>query len=182
MNHAGIQNGNNPQEDSSPFCCSVEVFRVYRNHFPETCHEYVTWTSFFLDKISDDQYIPSWKYIGDAMREFIKVLKALSDPNRVKLVKLLQKEEICVCKLQAALGIAQPTVSKHLKILEDAGLVSRRKEGLWAHYSLTDGGRSPYAASLLGNLRHWLDDDPEVRDLIEKSEAIRREDLCDTHV
>jgi ArsR family transcriptional regulator len=114
------------------------------------------------------------------MKEFIKVMKALSDPNRVKLVKMLQKGEICVCKLQAALGIAQPTVSKHLKILEDAGLVSRRKEGLWAHYSLTDGSRSPYAASLLGNMMHWLSNEPGVRDLIEKSEAIRRENLCGT--
>jgi ArsR family transcriptional regulator len=115
------------------------------------------------------------------MKEFIKVMKALSDPNRVRLLKMLQKREMCVCEIQAALGIAQPTASKHLKILEDAGLVSRRKEGLWAYYSLTDGSRSPYAASLLGNLRHWLDDDPGIRDLIEKSEAIRREDLCGTH-
>ena len=116
------------------------------------------------------------------MKEFIKVMKALSDPNRVKLVKMLQKRTMCVCEVQASLGIAQPTVSKHLKILESAGLVDRKKEGLWVNYSLTDGGRSPYAASLLGNLKHWLDDDPGVRDLITKSEAIRREDLCGTHV
>jgi ArsR family transcriptional regulator, arsenate/arsenite/antimonite-responsive transcriptional repressor len=115
------------------------------------------------------------------MKEFIKVMKALSDPNRVMLVKMLQKRTMCVCEVQAALGIAQPTVSKHLKILEGAGLVDRKKEGLWVNYSLTDGGRSPYAASLLGNLRHWLADDPGIRDLIEKSEALRREDLCGTH-
>jgi ArsR family transcriptional regulator, arsenate/arsenite/antimonite-responsive transcriptional repressor len=114
------------------------------------------------------------------MKEFIKVMKALSDPNRVKLVKMLQKRTMCVCEVQAALGISQPTVSKHLKILEGAGLVDRKKEGLWVNYSLTDGGRSPYAASLLGNLRHWLADDPGIRDLIEKSEALRREDLCGT--
>jgi ArsR family transcriptional regulator len=113
-----------------------------------------------------------------AMKEFIKVMKALSDPNRVKLLKLLQKEEICVCKLQAALGIAQPTVSKHLRILEDAGLVSRRKEGLWAHYSLTNGSRSPYAASLLGNLRHWLADDPNIIAVSERSSNIREEERC----
>ncbi|MEK6655796.1 MAG: metalloregulator ArsR/SmtB family transcription factor [Thermodesulfobacteriota bacterium] len=112
------------------------------------------------------------------MKEFIKVMKALSDPNRVKLLKMLQKRTMCVCEIQAALGIAQPTVSKHLKILEDAGLVGREKEGLWVNYSLTDGSRSPYAASLLGNLRHWLADDPGIRDLLEKSDAIRREDLC----
>jgi ArsR family transcriptional regulator len=114
------------------------------------------------------------------MKEFIKVMKALSDPNRVKLLKMLQTRTMCVCEIQAALGIAQPTVSKHLKILEDAGLVGREKEGLWVNYSLTDGSRSPYAASLLGNLRHWLADDPGIRDLLEKSDAIRREDLCGT--
>jgi ArsR family transcriptional regulator len=115
------------------------------------------------------------------MKEFIKVMKALSDPNRVKLVKMLQKRTMCVCEVQAALGIAQPTASKHLKILEGAGLVYRKKEGLWVNYSLTDGGNSPYAASLLGNLMHWLADDPGIRDLLEKSEAIRREDLCGPH-
>jgi len=114
------------------------------------------------------------------MKEFIKVMKALSDPNRVKLLKMLQKRTMCVCEIQAALRIAQPTVSKHLKILEDVGLVGREKEGLWVNYSLTDGSRSPYAASLLGNLRHWLADDPGIRDLLEKSDAIRREDLCRT--
>ena len=112
------------------------------------------------------------------MREFIKVMKALSDPNRVKLLKMLQKRMMCVCEIQAALGIAQPTVSKHLKILEDAGLVGREKDGLWVNYFLSDGGRSPYAASLLGNLMHWLADDPGIRDLLEKSDAVRREDLC----
>ncbi|MCL5807725.1 MAG: metalloregulator ArsR/SmtB family transcription factor [Deltaproteobacteria bacterium] len=115
------------------------------------------------------------------MKEFIKVMKALSDPNRVKLLKMLQRRMMCVCEVQAALGIAQPTVSKHLKLLEDAGLVDRKKEGLWVNYSLTDGSRSPYAASLLGNLRHWLSDDPGIQDLLEKSESVRRADLCGTH-
>jgi ArsR family transcriptional regulator, arsenate/arsenite/antimonite-responsive transcriptional repressor len=115
------------------------------------------------------------------VKEFIKVMKALSDPNRVKLLKMLQMRMMCVCEVQAALGIAQPTVSKHLKLLEDAGLVNRKKEGLWVNYSLTDGSRSPYAATLLGNLRHWLADDPGIRKLLKKGESIRREDLCGSH-
>jgi ArsR family transcriptional regulator, arsenate/arsenite/antimonite-responsive transcriptional repressor len=115
------------------------------------------------------------------MKEFIKVMKALSDPNRVRLLKMLQERVMCVCEIQAALGIAQPTVSKHMKVLEDAGLVSREKDGLWVNYCLTDGGRSPYAASLLGNLRHWLDDDAEIRDLSKRSKSLRREDLCGIH-
>lgn len=68
-------------------------------------------------------------------------------------------------------GIAQPTVSKHLKILEGAGLVERSKEGLWVNYSVSNVERSPYAASLLGNLRHWLEDDREIRDLFVRSEG-----------
>jgi len=64
------------------------------------------------------------------MKGFIKVTKALSDPNRVKMVKMLQKKEMCVCEIQAALEIAQPTVSKHLKILEEAGLVEYQKRRL----------------------------------------------------
>ena len=49
------------------------------------------------------------------MREFIKVMKALSDPNRVKMIKMLQRRVMCVCELQGALGLAQSTVSKHLE-------------------------------------------------------------------
>lgn len=108
------------------------------------------------------------------MKDFIRVMKALSDPNRVKVVKMLQQKPMCVCEIQAALGLAQPTVSRHLKVLEDAGLVQSRKEGLWVNYSLS-GGDSPYAATLLGNLKHWLGDDPEVRRLWETLPAIQRE-------
>ena len=112
------------------------------------------------------------------MKEFVKVMKALSDPNRVRLLKLLQQRKMCVCEIRAALGIAQPTASKHLKIMEVAGLVSREKEGLWVNYFLSDGSRSPYAASLMGNLRHWLEDDPGIQALQKKSRNLRREDLC----
>lgn len=111
------------------------------------------------------------------MKPFLKVMKALSDPNRVKIIKLLQQREMCVCELQGALNIAQPTVSKHLKILEESGLVDFRKEGLWVNYFLTDGA-TPYAASVLGNLKHWLDDDPEIAELIRKVPRLNREALC----
>lgn len=112
------------------------------------------------------------------MKAFIKVMKALSDPNRVKIVKMLQNKVMCVCELQAALEIAQPTVSKHLKILEEAGLVTFYKDGLWVNYQLADGANSPYVASLLGNLRHWLQDDPQISELVEKLPTIHRENVC----
>ena len=112
------------------------------------------------------------------MRTFIKVMKSLSDANRVKLVKMLQHKSMCVCEMQAALQVSQPTVSKHLKLLEDAGLVRFKKDGLWVNYHLTEGSSSPYAASVLGNLRHWLEDDPQIAELVEKLPTIRREDIC----
>lgn len=116
------------------------------------------------------------------MKEFIKVTKALRDPNRVKIVKMVQRGELCVCEIQAALGVAQPTVSKHLKILEAAGLLDSRKEGLWVHYRLNDGSSSPYVATVLGNLKHWLEQSPEICELVEKLPAIQRADLCRTSV
>ena len=112
------------------------------------------------------------------MKDFLKVMKALSDPNRVKIIKMLQHKEMCVCEMQATLQIAQPSVSKHLKILENAGLVTPHKDGMWVNYQLTDGSSSPYAASLLGNLRHWLEDDLELTEIVEKLPTIRREDIC----
>jgi ArsR family transcriptional regulator len=113
------------------------------------------------------------------MEAFVKVMKALSDPNRVTILKmLLQNKMMCVCEIQAALRIAQPTVSKHLKILGDAGLVTCERDGLWMNYRPSDGGSSPYVASLIGNLRHWLRDDPKVAKIMEKLPAIRREDIC----
>jgi ArsR family transcriptional regulator len=131
-----------------------------------------------LDRDEFDYYISVQQYSEVIyMKEFIKVMKALSDPNRVKLLKILQQKELCVCEIRAALGIAQPTVSKHLKVLESAGLVGRRKEGLWVNYTLTGGG-SPYAAALLGNLKYWLSEDAEIRAMAEKISAIKREEIC----
>jgi ArsR family transcriptional regulator len=131
-----------------------------------------------LDKRSPAYYIPKNEFIGQfLMKDFIKVMKALSDPNRVKIVKMLQHKLMCVCEIQAALQISQSSASKHLKILEEAGLVDFKKDGLWVNYYLTDG-RTPYGSSLMGNLRHWLEDESEVTELIRGLPFIRREDVC----
>lgn len=112
------------------------------------------------------------------MKPFIKVMKALSDPNRVKIVKLLQHKVMCVCEMQEALQLAQSSVSKHLKILEEAGLIAFSKEGLWVNYHLSDGVENPYVANMLGNLRFWLEEDEAIRELVAKLPSIRREFIC----
>jgi len=108
------------------------------------------------------------------MKEFLKVMKAASDPSRVKILKTLQKKVMCVCEIQTVLGTAQSTASKHLKILEEAGLVTSHKDGLWVNYRLTDGHQSPYAANLIGNMRHWLDEEPEIAEILQSLPQIDR--------
>lgn len=112
------------------------------------------------------------------MKSFVKVMKALSDSNRVKIIKLLLHKSMCVCELQMALGIAQPTVSKHLKILEDAQMVRSRKEGLWVNYSVTEGQGNPYAEKMLDNLRLWLDEDSEISRLLKRMPSYDRYKIC----
>jgi len=105
-------------------------------------------------------------------------MKALSDPNRVKILKMLQARDLCVCELRAGLGLAQPTVSKHLKILESAGLVLSSKDGQWVNYRLHDRSPNPYASALLGNLKGWLNEDEEVQVLLGRLPFLHREELC----
>jgi ArsR family transcriptional regulator, arsenate/arsenite/antimonite-responsive transcriptional repressor len=76
------------------------------------------------------------------MKGFIRVIKALSDPTRVKIMKDLEKRTMCVCELQTAIGAAPSTTNNHLKTLEDAGLVASHKDGRWANYTSQPAGRA----------------------------------------
>lgn len=96
------------------------------------------------------------------MRELVQVMKALSDPGRVKVLKMLEAREMCACEIIGLLGLAQPTVSRHLKVLVDAGLIRGRKVGSWVHYRLAEHAASPCARAMLAALPAWLEDDPEI--------------------
>ena len=69
-------------------------------------------------------------------KQMALIFKALSDENRIRILKLLHNGEMCACKLLDALNISQPTLSHHMKILCDARIVNGRKEGKWMHYSI----------------------------------------------
>ena len=73
------------------------------------------------------------------MEELTTIFKALSDGTRLRIVKLLETGELCVCDLVAALDIVQPKVSFHLNVLWEAGLITDRKAGKWMHYRLNEG-------------------------------------------
>ena len=70
------------------------------------------------------------------MQQSIKILKALADINRLKIVKLLQNKPLCVCELERMLPVSQSTTSNHLKVLLNAGLVTSEKQGVWIIYQL----------------------------------------------
>lgn len=97
------------------------------------------------------------------MKQFSRLMKALSDPNRVRVLKLLEGGPLCVCEIQDVLGLAQPTVSLIMKTLEDAGMVEKERQGTWMIYSLADGSDSPYAGTMLAILKEWLNEDEELK-------------------
>lgn len=68
--------------------------------------------------------------------ENYKIIKALSDVNRMMIINNLSGGEMCACKLLEKFNITQPTLSHHMKILSECGIVNSRKEGKWTHYSL----------------------------------------------
>jgi ArsR family transcriptional regulator len=79
------------------------------------------------------------------------LLKALADPTRLRLVSMVAAHEggeACVCELTQPLGLTQPTISHHLKVLIDAGILTRDKRGVWAYYALVPGALDAVAAVL----------------------------------
>jgi ArsR family transcriptional regulator len=86
-----------------------------------------------------------------AAADLAHTLKALADPARLRLLSMVAAHdggEACVCDLTESLGLTQPTVSHHLKVLVDAGLLTRDKRGVWAYYALVPGALDSLAAVL----------------------------------
>ena len=96
------------------------------------------------------------------LRDYESVFKAAADPTRVRILKILEGGEMCVCQVIAILSLGQSTVSKHLFLLRAAGLIKDRRDRKWVYYSLDRGNASPYAARILRNLRGWLNDDSVI--------------------
>ncbi|SRX93281.1 ArsR family transcriptional regulator [Microlunatus phosphovorus NM-1] [Mycobacterium shimoidei] len=91
-----------------------------------------------------------------AAERLAAVLKALAEPTRLQLVSMIaahENAEACVCDLTEPVGLSQPTVSHHLKVLVDAGLVEREQRGKWAYYRLVPGALDTLAAILTGSSR-----------------------------
>jgi ArsR family transcriptional regulator len=102
------------------------------------------------------------------LQELLKAFKALGDETRIRLLKLLQQRELCVCELIQALNMTQSRVSRNLGILK------------WVHYSLNDDAK-PYIKELLEMLKDSCNDDKIIaKDLFELSKAQKLSNICNT--
>jgi DNA-binding transcriptional ArsR family regulator len=105
------------------------------------------------------------------MDELIKVLKAFAYPSRIRITKLLEKKEFCVCELALILGIGQSRVSRHLKILKNAGIVDNVRKGKWIEYKLSKGKQN---AKLLCIISGCLNDNSKIIEDSKKAKKIRK--------
>ena len=105
------------------------------------------------------------------------VLNAMSDKNRIRIIKMLQKKPLCVCEITAVLKLATSTVSKHLSILRDAGLIRDWKDGKWINYEINPEPDVITSNALLF-LQMQIENDPTIihdREIINKVDRIK---LC----
>ena len=112
---------------------------------------------------------------------FQSVGRAIADPTRVRILKMLEPGELCVCQVTAVLGLAPATVSKHLSLLKMAGLLNQRKDGRWVYYRLESNARNPYAPPMLSLLHDILGGDSTIdedRQRLEQVNAVPLEVLC----
>jgi DNA-binding transcriptional ArsR family regulator len=116
------------------------------------------------------------------LETFETVAKAVADPSRVRILKLLEGGELCVCQITTVLNLAPATVSKHLAALKTAGLVQQRRDGKWVYYRLAERELNPYAHRFLALVGTTLADDPttaEDRRVLALANAIPVQVLCD---
>jgi len=104
--------------------------------------DFVIWRSIRMERTGTQ---------GVAMRELMAIVRALADENRTRIMMFLRGGEMCVCQVVEMLGLAPSTVSKHLDVLYQAGLIESRKDGRWVYYRLPERP-SPRAKGAIG----WL--------------------------
>ena len=114
------------------------------------------------------------------MRNIVKIFKALSDPNRIRILKMLEVRPLCVCEITEVLQLATSTVSKHLSILRDVELIIDSKDGKWVNYELNPSGQDVNAKKLMALIGTWLNDDEVIHADVKRVREINRNMLCGT--
>ncbi len=110
------------------------------------------------------------------MNRLVKIGKALADESRLRALGLLEPGELCLCQLIDIVGLAPSTMSKHMQLLVDAGLVEQRKEGRWRYYRLAGPDAPPEARDAMAWVRSSLARQPRVEaDLAQREDVLSRD-------
>ena len=112
------------------------------------------------------------------MRQIIKIFKALSDSNRLRIIKMLEIRPLCVCEITEILQLANSTVSKHLSILRDADLILDEKDGKWVNYALNTNISDDIKRQLLILLKDGLPNDDVISGDRRKVKTVNRNTIC----
>lgn len=107
-----------------------------------------------------------------------KIFKALSDKNRLRILKMLQKKFLCVCEITEVLQLATSTVSQHLSILNEAGFIIERKDGKWVNYAINPKPSEPRISKILKSLDFWITNEQVIIEDLQKVETIDRNKIC----
>jgi ArsR family transcriptional regulator len=111
------------------------------------------------------------------MKVLVKIFKALSDPSRVRIIKMLENKPLCVCEMTSILNLATSTVSKHLYLLREADLIIDEKEGKWVNYRLNPAGQENIR-KILSLLANEMLDDETIKKDRRMVQTIDRRDIC----
>lgn len=110
------------------------------------------------------------------MQQLEELLKTLADKNRLRIIKLLETRKMCVCELAFVLGITQPSVSKHLKKLNQAGLIGSEQDRFWTNYYLKTSDK--FLKIPLSCIKKYLNSDSVVKEDLKKLKKVNRSRLC----
>ncbi len=115
------------------------------------------------------------------MRSFLNITKALADESRLRILMGLRRGELCICQITALLEMAPSTVSRHLSLLDQAGLVEKRKAGKWAYCRLPGAAAPPVVKQALALVSQALNPTDRIAQDANRLEAIKNlslEELC----
>jgi len=114
----------------------------------------------------------------DKLKKVIKIIKALSDESRIRIVSLLKaKSGVCVCEITEIINLSQPTISSHLKKLEEAGIIVFRKDGLWVNYYFNEE-MDPDIKELINMIIKIIEKDPSTINDLQRIKNTDRLLIC----
>ena len=112
------------------------------------------------------------------LKNIEKIIKALADKNRLRIVCLLnEKQDLCVCEITDIIGLSQPTISSHLRLLENAGLIESDKDGLWVNYNINNRS-GLFSRKLIEMICKDLKKGKQIISDLKELKAIDRDKIC----